>query len=511
MKRKSAFGRIVVLACGLVLCADRVEQPTAAQSPAAKRMVLKTETFDKDPGWEGVRNRIRRPPVRKQQNFGWSKTNHSGSAAGEIGGVIWRSVTPAYYGKKIGPFTFDDELSASGTIAVLKANTKKGWQTGSTVFVGFFNHAEQGWRPINYLGFRLETHTDTEAEKIESRPGVEVGYGTSKWTAGGAFLNTTGEVQDRNVKQLIQEQMRRVPPDGSKHTWELRYDPKGGGGYGEITIVFDGVPTSIGIGKHHREQGATFDRFGIFNNPLCGDFIEVYLDDITINGEKHDFATDPQWDGRGNHDLVEDTREYGAQDFGYSPDTNFAGGARPGELGGFFQSVDPWEKDLQGYYGDRVGPLNLDHKLVARGRFSSENEYSVDSTVALGWFNSQEQPWPMRNFVGVIFDSLTSVGRIAFPVYATSHGSADGDGQRLTFLPDGTDYEWTLEYDPDAAGGRGQITFTMNGQTARRTLSDGDRAKGATLDRFGVFNLRGANSKHCVVWFDDITYTSGVE
>src|SRR5688572_19103964 len=106
----------------------------------------KTETFDKDPGWDGVRNRIKVPAVRKQQNFGWSSTNHAGGEApGEIGGVVWRSITPAYYGKKLGPFTFDDELSASGTVTVLQSNTKKGWQTGSTAYIGFFNHEEQGW------------------------------------------------------------------------------------------------------------------------------------------------------------------------------------------------------------------------------------------------------------------------------------------------------------------------------------------------------------------------------
>src|SRR5687768_6651388 len=156
--------------------------------------------------------------------------------------------------------------------------------------------------------------------------------------------------------------MRRVPPDGSKHTWELRYNPKGGRGFGEITIVINGASTSIHIPKEHREQGATFDRFGIFNNQTAGDLIEAYLDDIAINGEKHDFSSDPKWDAKGNNDLVKDTSPYGAQDYGYSP-TNHAGGAKPGEAGGFFQSVDPWEKDFQGYYADRVGRLTLDDKL----------------------------------------------------------------------------------------------------------------------------------------------------
>jgi hypothetical protein len=48
---------------------------------------LKTESFDQDPGWEGHNNRIvpeRAPTVT--QDFGYSKTNFAGTAAGELGG-----------------------------------------------------------------------------------------------------------------------------------------------------------------------------------------------------------------------------------------------------------------------------------------------------------------------------------------------------------------------------------------------------------------------------------------
>jgi hypothetical protein len=494
----------------LLVMAALVTTIGAAPAPT-ERTSTKTETFDSDPGWEGVRNRIKLPPVRKQQNFGYSETNHSGAAPGEIGGVVWRSVTPAYYGKKIAPLTFDNPLSASGTIACVDARTGRGWQTGSTVWVGFFNSAEQGWRPINFIGFRLEVHSDTKAEKLDNRPVVDICYGTSKWAAGGTTVNAAGGTQDKNPLELDEEAVRHVPPDGSKHTWELRYDPKGGDhGTGEITLVFDGATSTCRVPRGHREQGATFDRFGIFNTPIAGDLIEAYLDDITINGEKEDFSSDPNWDGKGNHDLVMDTREYGAQDFGYSPDTNHAGGAKAGELGGFFQSVDPWEKQFLGYYADPVGPLTMDHKLVARGKFSCENEFSTDSTFALGWFNSDDQGWPLKNFVGVYFDSLSDVGRIAQPMYCTKEGAV-GKGKHVTFLPDGTNYDWTLEYDPAGAGGRGTVTFTINGQATTATLEDGARKQGATLNRFGVFNLGWANSKHCVVWLDDITYTNRAE
>ena len=157
---------------------------------------------------------------------------------------------------------------------------------------------------------------------------------------------------------------------------------------------------------------------------------------------------------------------------------------------------------------DRVGLLTLEHKLIARGKFSSENEFSVDSTFALGWFNSKKRGWPLHDFVGVYFDSLSDTGRIVQPLYGTNAGNKERGRDFVTFLPDGSDYDWTLEYDPAAADGRGEITFTMNAQTVNMPLVKGDREKGAALDRFGVFNLPWANSKHCVIYLDDLTYTT---
>ena len=39
----------------------------------------------------------------------------------------------------------------------------------------------------------------------------------------------------------------------------------------------------------------------------------------------------------------------------------------------------------------------------------------------------------------------------------------------------------------------------------------GIRHGGAEMDRFGVFNLARANSKHCEVYLDDLTYTTAAE
>src|SRR5690242_16590355 len=78
----------------------------------------RTERFDKDPHWEGHNNRATTPKPRTiKQDFGYSKTNHAGGAVGEMGGFLSAAAEPAYYAKKLRARSFDDSLSASGTLA----------------------------------------------------------------------------------------------------------------------------------------------------------------------------------------------------------------------------------------------------------------------------------------------------------------------------------------------------------------------------------------------------------
>ena len=60
--------------------------------------VMRTESFDRDPGWEAHNNRIvpaKYPTI--VQDFGYSTTNFAGRAAGEMGGQVWRASEPAFY------------------------------------------------------------------------------------------------------------------------------------------------------------------------------------------------------------------------------------------------------------------------------------------------------------------------------------------------------------------------------------------------------------------------------
>src|SRR4051794_34924511 len=87
----------------------------------------KSESFDRDPGWEGVGNRIVPKLVPTVvQNFGYNATNIAGKAAGEMGGRVMRASEPAYYADNIGTKSLDDKLSASGTLALSKTTPSSG-------------------------------------------------------------------------------------------------------------------------------------------------------------------------------------------------------------------------------------------------------------------------------------------------------------------------------------------------------------------------------------------------
>src|SRR5581483_12042460 len=94
---------VLILSSALLL-------PAFATAPAQGQMVMKTEHFDVNPGWDEHNNRAQNPPPRSiTQNFGYSaSTINAGGPAGEVGGLITPAGEPAYYAKSIAPLTFSD-------------------------------------------------------------------------------------------------------------------------------------------------------------------------------------------------------------------------------------------------------------------------------------------------------------------------------------------------------------------------------------------------------------------
>ena len=121
-----------------------------AESTRGQQLLLKTETFDVDPGWDGRNNRASDPEPRQiVQNFGFDpSSSNAGGPAGEIGGFITPAGEPAYYGKVISPKSFNDPLSASGILNVP--------QGGGHTLIGFFNaDTVNEWRTPNTIALRI--------------------------------------------------------------------------------------------------------------------------------------------------------------------------------------------------------------------------------------------------------------------------------------------------------------------------------------------------------------------
>src|SRR5581483_1773710 len=127
--------------------------------------------------------------------------------------------------------------------------------------------------------------------------------------------------------------LRGFRTDGN-YEWTIRYDPKGNKGTGSITVTLGGETAVCHLDAGHKADGATFNRFGLLPVLKSADGGgEIWLDDVTINGDKDDFARDPGWDGSQNRRTYETTDVRPRFDFGYSP-THHAGGRAEGELGG---------------------------------------------------------------------------------------------------------------------------------------------------------------------------------
>jgi hypothetical protein len=470
---------------------------------------LKSESFYKDPGWEGHNNRVvpeNTPTVT--QDFGYSKTAFAGGGTGELGGRVTRASEPAYYADRIGPVTLDDKLTASGTFAL----TKTGGSSG--VFFGFFR-AEQpggGGRPTGSLGL------DFDGERGGGRLAVRLITGHNQ--SCGTF-----------VTPFLPGKYRLTPirNDGTRYRWTLDYDPAAAGGRGQFRFTLHGdapkpgefsnadIPEShkaearrrfpevtaftVDLPEGFRQQGTTFDHFGLMNMMKPGGPMSIYFADLHFLGRAPEFSKDPNWDEAGNRATYRAKDVGGAHDFGFSP-TNYAGG-KAGELGGTF-----WRSGKYAYYADKVGPLSLDDRLEARGKVVLKSG-APDSDMFLGWFNSankDEPPARAGHFLGVHVGGPTRVGHYFQPSLTTATG-AKAQAAAGPILTPGTVYDWSLVYDPAAEAGNGAVTVTLGMESVTLPLRKGQKAQGARFDRFGVLTP-SVGGQIVRVYFDDLKYTA---
>ncbi len=299
------------------------------------------------------------------------------------------------------------------------------------------------------------------------------------------------------------------------HTWSLEYDPDANGGQGGIIATIDDQKAVCHLDPGHKEDGAIFNRFGLLSIPKSYDQGgEIWLDDIDVNGEREDFATDPKWDAVGNRRTYMTYSVRPRFDFGIS-DTNFAGGKGRGELGGVIFRGDNRDPDKVAYYGDRLEALTPAKSIRAAGKVAMRRGVS-DSTSLIGFFHSkksvavsdsQSSGWPI-NFLGVALEGPSREGFLVYPAYRFPDG-ADGyahGSELLHIMPNGKSHDWSLDYDPDANAGNGRMTVGFDGRKVYLDLGARHRTAPAEFDRFGIVTTWiDGNSQH--VYFDDLTYT----
>lgn len=473
-------------------------QPTAKEVDG---MLLKTEAFDRDPGWEGVNNRSARQhePIQIRQDFGFSeKTTKSGGAApGELGGFITPAGEVAFYGKPIVAADLTQPLSASGTMSISPG--------GTHLLLGFFNsRSVNEWRTPSTIAIRLNGRGNNFFAYVE--------YCTSKWRAGG----DTTPFPSVTDQQTGRWNLIGYPCDKNLK-WSLKYDPTGNDGRGVVTAKIGDDTAICNLDASHKADAATFDRFGILNVMKSADSgSEVWFDDIVINGAPpENFSRDPGWDGRNNRQMSTTRIVRPWFNFGYSQ-TAFAGGKAKGELGGQVFRGDCREQARMACYGDRIGPLSLERPLRASGKVVLRRGVS-DSTTLFGFYHSRES---MRkndsqsdglpeSVLGIHIEGPSSEGFKFYPVLRPKGGGSTFGGVREfpTILPDGQSHDWELNYDPKGAGGNGRIVVTLDGKSGGFDLPEMTKANGTTFDRFGIVtSWIDGNSQD--VYFDDLTYTA---
>jgi hypothetical protein len=421
----------------------------------------RTERFDRDPGWHGYNNRSEAFAPRKiTQDFGYSSTRHAGGeAAGEMGGIVTPAAEAAWYAKVIPSASFEDKLTASGKFAYASGP--------GHLLIGFFNaDTVNEWRTPNTIALRILGRGERFYAFAE--------YMTKQWRAGG---DNPGGFPTEPDPESGKPQLVGFEANRKVHEWSLTYDPKGNNGSGSITLVIDGQTCVCNLDPGHKQDGATFNRFGVM--PVMkqwDDPGEVWLDDVTVNGERQDFSADPGWEGKGNRRTYLSGNVRPRFDFGYSP-THFAGGISAGELGGLVFSGDIRDAKRMAFYGDKLDTLSLEKPLRASGTIALRRAVS-DSAVLMGFFNSQESArtnrpahtsWTQavpKMFLGFEIEGPSSEGFRFYPIFrATDDALRVDDREGPHILPDGSVHRWTLEYEP-RAGKPGLIRLSFDGRSA---------------------------------------------
>ena len=173
---------------------------------------------------------------------GWYVTDFRGgnsSGGGTAAAAATPAAEPAFYARKLREAaTFDDELTASGTLAC----------TGRSfhVLVCFFNaDTLNEWRTPNTIALRLSGRGDSFYAWVE--------YATGKWRAGGDSPRSFPTARD---PKMGRSELKGFAAKGTVHRWALAYDPAGNGGRGVVTATIDDEKAICHLDEGHIPQPA---------------------------------------------------------------------------------------------------------------------------------------------------------------------------------------------------------------------------------------------------------------
>ena len=214
----------------------------------------------------------------------------------------------------------------------------------------------------------------------------------------------------------------------------------------------------------------------------------------------------PHWEGVNNRNKLFEPKTV-EQNFGYSATTRRAGGGA-GEIGG---RINPAGEPA--YYGYRLpAPLNLDSPMMAEGSLFVP---SGSGHCLLGFFNASTlNEWRTPNTLVARINNRGETFHCHLE-YCTSHWRASAgvigeivQGERISpvEIPSGKSYHWNLVYDPNGAGGKGLLTFTLNNATARcEIVPEHRRGEGLTVTHFGLLPVLKTWDGPGEIWLDNLT------
>jgi hypothetical protein len=211
------------------------------------------QDFTRDPNWDASGNRAayNSTNIAGAHDFGFSDTSFAGGPPGEVGGTFWRSGEYAYYADRVGPLSLEDRLEASGKV-VLKVGAPD-----SDMFIGWFNSTNKAKSPVeagHFLGIHVGGPT-------------RVGHYFQP-----SFTTARGEKGQSRQGPVLEP--------GKVYQWSLAYEPTAQGGLGAIQLTLGQESVMLVLKKGVKAQGASFDRFGLFNSPIGGQVVRIFLDDL---------------------------------------------------------------------------------------------------------------------------------------------------------------------------------------------------------------------------------------